>query len=1075
MLLCAPAGYGKTTLLADFARHTSIPCCWYFLDRTDTDKITFLENLLASIRHCFPQFSAALDPLLASMIPEGIIHPAGLYRIEAFVDALAVAIATEITERFALLLCNYHEVESRAINDLVNQLLWKTPRQCLLVIESRAIPPLEFASLLAHREMVAWNSNVLRFTTQEIRDLAHLQGVAPLSEMEASQLTMSFDGWIAGILLGTHLGDVQLLQSRSSSRILQGLPVMQVDRQYLFAYLVNEVFTREPDVYTFLKEVAVLQQMEPSLCAELLDITNASEHLEHLEQQGMFVTRSGDGSKIIYTCHPILRELLCDELRQQLPERFVTLHRRAAKLFRARHDYDQAIYHALEANADDTAADLIIETYEQTFARGQIETLTRWIDALPKTATARHPKLLLIRATLYLMVGEHTQALPLLDMASTTLTGQPPVIDTDDLPRLQVEITIIRSKALFQKGAYHEAQALCQQVLAHLSADEVMLRAEAYYRLGVCANLLGDLASGIAQLQKALQLWGRHTVGSQTADVHTALAGTYNLIGNFALAEHHVSRAISCCDQLNNEWGKVRNLTWMGLIKQNQGVFAEAEAVFIQALTIARRIRSERGEAYALDSLGELYQDQGRYDQSLIVIEDGLALARRVRDNYLINCSLCTLAMTYLFMGDASTAMLLISETELPTANGNRIGYERALYELTYGTILLHQHRYDEAYARLTAIETSLNTTGLKREQVLAALRIAACQLAQGQMAGVVRYLEEGATILASYGGYEQLVLVELRRLPSLQRLVGTLPEAARLRSLLHLETEVQEAEGVFISAPPTPVPTLTVAHQPKLKIQALGEPAVFLGKEPITHWRLARTMELFFFLLDCSRPMRKEQIITALLPEVDDRNHHTFYSVIYYLRKALGESCLVSHAGTYTLNLASLYGDDWWYDVAMFEEHYTRAKQLLGSEDAAARAPLLAMVDLYQGDYVQSFYSDWCTFRRDELRRAYLDARGQLAQLAWRQEQFDESVIHWQNMLAIDDCLEEAHYGLMRCYLRQGKKGLVLRQYQRCTGALQHELGVLPGPAIQNLYQRLTGSSSPEQTKVGDPPKSRK
>src|SRR6266702_2579365 len=64
MLLCAPAGYGKTTLLADFARDTSIPCCWYFLDRSDVDKITFLENLLASIRQRFRQFGAALDPLL---------------------------------------------------------------------------------------------------------------------------------------------------------------------------------------------------------------------------------------------------------------------------------------------------------------------------------------------------------------------------------------------------------------------------------------------------------------------------------------------------------------------------------------------------------------------------------------------------------------------------------------------------------------------------------------------------------------------------------------------------------------------------------------------------------------------------------------------------------------------------------------------------------------------------------------------------------------------------------------------------------------------------------------------------
>ena len=117
-------------------------------------------------------------------------------------------------------------------------------------------------------------------------------------------------------------------------------------------------------------------------------------------------------------------------------------------------------------------------------------------------------------------------------------------------------------------------------------------------------------------------------------------------------------------------------------------------------------------------------------------------------------------------------------------------------------------------------------------------------------------------------------------------------------------------------------------------------------------------------------------------------------------------------------------------------------------------------MIELYRGDYVQPFYSDWCTFRRDELRRMYLDARCLLAQIAWRQERFDECALHWQHTLMVDDCLEEAHYGLMRCYLRQGKRGLALRQYQRCRDTLQRELDISPGSAVQNLYQRLMSPS---------------
>ncbi len=113
-------------------------------------------------------------------------------------------------------------------------------------------------------------------------------------------------------------------------------------------------------------------------------------------------------------------------------------------------------------------------------------------------------------------------------------------------------------------------------------------------------------------------------------------------------------------------------------------------------------------------------------------------------------------------------------------------------------------------------------------------------------------------------------------------------------------------------------------------------------------------------------------------------------------------------------------------------------------------------MVQLYRGDFGRAFYHDWCTFRRDELRAAYLDARHQLAQIAWRAENWPESSEQWRHILRLDNCLEEAHYGLMRCYIRMGKRGAALRQYQICQEVLDKELGVQPGQVIQKLYQWL-------------------
>ncbi len=229
VVLCAPAGYGKTTLLADFAQHTQLPCCWYFLDGTDADKTTFLTSLILSIRHQFPHFGQTLDPLLTSAIDADINQPSHEYRLESVIDALITAIAAEISERFVLFLCNYHEINSsQGVNDIINRLLQKLPSQCMLVIESRAIPAIDFASLLARDEIVGFDQTLLRFNTAEIRDLARLQGVAPLKEREVEQLAALFGGWIAGILLGTRLGDARILHSRRKGILLRASPICRL-------------------------------------------------------------------------------------------------------------------------------------------------------------------------------------------------------------------------------------------------------------------------------------------------------------------------------------------------------------------------------------------------------------------------------------------------------------------------------------------------------------------------------------------------------------------------------------------------------------------------------------------------------------------------------------------------------------------------------------------------------------------------------------------------------------------------------------------------------------------------------
>ena len=235
-----------------------------------------------------------------------------------------------------------------------------------------------------------------------------------------------------------------------------------------------------------------------------------------------------------------------------------------------------------------------------------------------------------------------------------------------------------------------------------------------------------------------------------------------------------------------------------------------------------------------------------------------------------------------------------------------------------------------------------------------------------------------------------------------------------------------------------------------------LGEPAVLLDGVPVTQWRMSRTMELYFLLLESNRPVHKDKIMGALWPDEDEQNDQTLRSTVHYLRKAVGAGCVISLVGAYALDLGAVYGDEVWYDVSAFREYALLAKDATANEahDEASRA-YEHMVSLYRGDYLQTCYSDWCIPYRDTLRTAYMQALTSLAHLAWERKAYDACLDYWQRHLAIDNCLEDAHYGVMCCYIKAGKRSLALRQYHQCRETLQRELGTNPSETIESLYQK--------------------
>lgn len=1068
VLLCAPAGYGKTTLLADTAQRLAGTCCWYTLDQSDTDPALFLRRLCASIRRGFPTFGEHILTLFEEDMLTVENDAAELDKLAAIGDRLITALKSEITQPLVLIFCNYHEVnEEKQINRFVDQVITNLASRGTVVIESQAMPDLTLAPLIARRQMFGMGNQGLRFSAQEVYELALLQGGSAFPFAEAEQLAQQFDGWIAGILLGSRLGYASFQQTMFSPHVEQWGESARENQRQILAYVANEVFKRESATYELLEKTAILARLNPAHCNALLEIRDAAERLAYAERRGLFLARDREntnaGEARDYICHPVLRQIFSESLRQQFPEEHQRLHGRAALILQADRQHSQALMHAYEAREYDLAARIIIEGAPTIVYEEHSEMILHWLEQLPQEIFNQYPQLLLIASNIHLRHGEFALVPPLLDTADSLLPLSAEKLDRGTNELLQAELAIARGHLFFFQGEFKRTQELCQQALALLPPDEHLLHIRAYQYLGISLIVgQGQIQEGITQLQSALQMSRSERNERQAATIHRLIANAYSWIANHALAEYHQMRAFQIWEKLNNTQGIIYGLTSMGLLKMRQGLAQEAEELLRRAIQLSVEPPPfKSGEAYALVGLGDLYNNLGKYAEALNFLEDSLNLARMCDDHYLVSCSLCSLALTYLFLGDAQTAHFFLNQVVLK--DGGKQSFEGCLFLLTQGTVYLAQQRYEQAEKALIQASETSRRSSIQIIYIGALQRLVICYLRQNKKQAA-HQLGQQIIDLNKKGDFDFLLEVEVRRYHELAAFLAQVP------GMVSLPEEVSPPETV---TPELPGPLEKIVEkiegvqdrqsEPVFQVLALGEPQVIPNGVPVTHWRMARSLELFFFLLEKRKPVRKEQITMALWPEHDgEQTDSTVRTMIYYLRRALGKNIIVSQSGLYSLDTTAWGKDKLWYDVDIFNAQHMQAKKALeAQDDDMAKVALTRMVNLYNGDYVQPFYNDWCIPRRDKLRQAYMDAHHQLARIAWRREEWDDSLLHWQRLVALDVCYEAAHYGIMRCYLQQGKRELALRQFQSCSQILQEELSTPPKASLQKLYRSIIGQTS--------------
>lgn len=506
-LVAAPAGFGKTTLLSDWARHIHSRhpspirrIAWLSLDRDDNDPEHFWTYVAAAIGKAQPALGrSCLEMLAAKSRPP----------LKSIVSALINEIA-ESPENLVLILDDYHLIDTPAIHETLTFLLDHMPKPLHLVIAGRADPPLPLARLRGRGQMAEIRAADLRFTLEETRAFLNDSRGLSLSNESLTALDQRTEGWIASLQMAA-----VSLQGRSDApdfvRAFSGT------HHYIMDYLIEEVLDRqEAPVRRFLLETSILDRLSGPLCDALTGARNGQETLERLHRANLFLVPL-DAERKWFRYHQLFADLLRSQLQRTHPELPAVLHRRACDWFEKEGFIAEAVHHALAAKDLRRAADLIERAAVPLIVEGRFSAPRRWLSLLPEEIIASRPWLLVSLATVRMTSGKFDSVERLLNSAEALLAALGESHLDSDRDAVRHYITAARAMLACVRGDVPRIIELGTDALSRLPHDQSAARCLIIFDLGIAYWLKGDMARALAYFDEAIAL------GTETKNYFIAL------------------------------------------------------------------------------------------------------------------------------------------------------------------------------------------------------------------------------------------------------------------------------------------------------------------------------------------------------------------------------------------------------------------------------------------------------------------------------------------------------------------------------------------------------------------------
>jgi LuxR family maltose regulon positive regulatory protein len=730
LLVCAPAGFGKTALLADWLRSDGRPVAWLSLDVGDNDPVRFWRHVVAALDRARPGIGERVSPLLGP--------PTSSF--EGLVTVLINELAAQSGENeIVLVLDDYHLVDARQVHASLAFLIEHLPPGLHLVLASRSDPPLPLARLRARGQLAELRTDALRFTAEEAAALLRESAGTALPSTTVAALVARTEGWAAGLQLAA-------LSLRGRSDVAGFVAAFSGSHRFILDYLTGEVLDGQPEqVREFLLETSVLERLSGGLCDAVTGRDDGQAMLERVEQAGLFLMPLDD-VRGWWRYHHLFADLLRARLQQQRPGRVAVLHRAAAAWYEEHGLADGAVRHALAAGDTAWAARLIEQHFDETlYLRSEGATAQRWLAALPAELVQTRPRLLLAQVLLAATLGRAEAMEPPLDAAERALAGGAAAADEPFEPsagkaasmlvNIPAQIAIHRSFLAQLRGDAEGTAAFASQARAELGGGERLLSSTAQGLLAAADWLRGRLAdaeqafvSSIAGWQAGQPIsWGVYQLGQvQRAQGRLdAAAATYQ-------------KTLGLTAESGPAPAPPAGPAYVGLaeVAYQRNELDSALRQVTEGIALCRQFLYPAPLGTGLVTLAWIRQAQGNPDGALKAMDEAGRAALGPGVTGLLNPVPAQRARLLLAQGDVAAAARWTEERGL--GPDDEPGYPREPEYLVLARVLLAQHLPDQALTlleRMLAAAAGQGRTGSVIE--IGALRALALAAAGDQDAAV--------------------------------------------------------------------------------------------------------------------------------------------------------------------------------------------------------------------------------------------------------------------------------------------------------------------------------------------------